>query len=1067
MEEQMRLNEKFIDLMEQLANIMLKRGEPFRARAYQKAQQTIMSNSTNIKGPNDLINQPNIGSTIMENLNEYVKTGTLEIIEREKNNPVNILADVYGIGPKKAKELVDKGITNIQQLRANQHLINEVQKVGLKYYEDVLKRIPRQEIDAYKTIIYPLLEKVEQNNTINPLLEKVEQNNNNKHLTKMEVVGSYRRGAETSGDIDIIITSKTSQPFIKLIDELIKQGIIVNVLSRGSSKCLVMAKIPSSQTIRRVDFLYTTPEEFPFAILYFTGSKTFNTMMRQEALNMGYTMNEHGITSLATKEKVNFVHFETEKDIFDFLKMEYKTPQERNQPLGKVEPNQKPNQKQYVAPSFLNVDVNQELLSNAPNVPKTPRTYKKTLKNKSNKFIEKKNKKIVILEKVEQNLAPPFLNVEKNKPNLELDSKKYLAPPLLNVDNFKKYGISFLDSLNEKDLTFLLSFANEMYHNKEPIMTDNEYDILENFMNEKYLKNQFLNQIGAAPTKNKVKLPYFMGSMDKIKPDTNALEVWKSKYKGPQYVLSCKLDGVSGLYTTESSKPKLYTRGDGTYGQDISHLIPYLNLPKTPNIVIRGEFIISKALFITKYNDKFANPRNMVAGLINQKSTNVNKDFLQDISFIAYELIKPETNVSNQFKFLKSQTNINVVHHFIIENPDSLTNHLLSEILTSCRKEHPYEIDGIIVTDDGTIYPRKSSGNPEHSFAFKMVLTEQITEAKVVDIIWTPSKDGYLKPRVQIEPIQLGGVKIEYATGFNAAFIENNKIGVGSLIELVRSGDVIPHIRKIITPASEAKMPIDILYKWSSNHVDIILENIDTNEDVKEKNITGFFKGIQVDGLSSGNISRIIQHPNFDSIPKILNMTIEDFLKIEGFKDKTSTKLYKGIKSKIEEASLLTIMTATNIFGRGFSDKKLELILQSYPEVLLSNEETKIKIERVSSIKGMAKKTAEAFITQIPIFLEFLSTTNLKHKLTNLQTQHQINQDHPLYNKTIVFTGFRDQALQEHLKNIGVKLGSNISKNTFIVLVKDHTEDTGKVGEAKKLSIPIMTKEELKTKFTL
>ena len=91
-----------------------------------------------------------------------------------------------------------------------------------------------------------------------------------------------------------------------------------------------------------------------------------------------------------------------------------------------------------------------------------------------------------------------------------------------------------------------------------------------------------------------------MWSMDKIKPDTNVLLNWKQN-KGP-YVISCKLDGVSGLYTTEGEKAKLYTRGDGKIGQDISHMIPYLQLPTAPNLVIRGEFIISKRLFDENIN---------------------------------------------------------------------------------------------------------------------------------------------------------------------------------------------------------------------------------------------------------------------------------------------------------------------------------------------------------------------------------------------------------------------------------------------------------------------------------
>ena len=116
----------------------------------------------------------------------------------------------------------------------------------------------------------------------------------------------------------------------------------------------------------------------------------------------------------------------------------------------------------------------------------------------------------------------------------------------------------------------------------------------------------------------------------------------------------------------------------------------------------------------------------------------------------------------------------------------------------------PDEIDGIIVSDD-KVYPRLS-GNPKHSFAFKMVLSDQIAESHVVDVIWTPSKDGYLKPRVQIMPIQLGGVTITYTTGFNAAFIESNKIGIGAIIMLVRSGDVIPYIKSVTTPAEKPKI---------------------------------------------------------------------------------------------------------------------------------------------------------------------------------------------------------------------------------------------------------------------
>jgi NAD-dependent DNA ligase len=624
------------------------------------------------------------------------------------------------------------------------------------------------------------------------------------------------------------------------------------------------------------------------------------------------------------------------------------------------------------------------------------------------------------------------------------------------IDLFKKNGISHLKTLNENQLTKMLNYANVHYRNLQPIMTDNQYDILEDYISDKYPKNEIIHKIGAPVERNKVTLPYQMGSMDKIKPDTGALANWKSKYRGP-YVLSCKLDGVSGLYTTEGSAPKLYTRGDGKVGQDVSHLIPHLRLPKTKGIVIRGEFIIPKAVFDSKYKTKFANPRNMVAGIINHKSIN---EAIKDLQFVAYEVIVPVKKPSEQMEFLTT-LEVEVV---LWKTESAITNELLSETLVDWRKNYIYEIDGVIVTNDAK-YARKD-GNPDHAFAFKMVLSDQVAEAKVVDVIWTPSKDGYLKPRVQIEPINLGGVRIEFATGFNGSFINDNKVGVGAVIELIRSGDVIPHIRKVTVPAEEAKMP-SVPFKWNDTHVDIMLEDLDSNETVKEKNITGFFRGIGVEGLSSGNVARIIQ-AGYDTVPEIIKMDVNDLLQVEGFKDKTANKLYNGIKEKIDAASLITLMSASNVFGRGFSEKRLELIIDSYPNVLLSKESDAQKVAKISAIKGMAEKTSEAFVEKIPDFINFIKEAGLSKKLAQEVTEKkQVDESHPLFGKTIVMTGFRDTQIQEDIKNVGAKLGTSVSKNTFIVLVKDNlaVEDTGKAADARKLGVTLMTPEEFVKKY--
>ena len=205
--------------------------------------------------------------------------------------------------------------------------------------------------------------------------------------------------------------------------------------------------------------------------------------------------------------------------------------------------------------------------------------------------------------------------------------------------------------------------------------------------------------------------------MDKIKPDTNVLEKWCNKYNGP-YVISAKADGVSGMFSTENGEQKLYTRGNGTEGGDITHLIPYLALPKINNVTIRGEFIVKKKVFEEKYSNDYANPRNFVAGVINREKQ-LDFNILKDIDFLAYEVMSPSIKPSEQMKFLQKY------HKNVIKNEkfDKVENELLSQKLLDWRKEYEYEIDGIIVANDD-IYERTNK-NPTHAFAcsLKVVLS--------------------------------------------------------------------------------------------------------------------------------------------------------------------------------------------------------------------------------------------------------------------------------------------------------------------------------------------------------
>jgi len=186
-------------------------------------------------------------------------------------------------------------------------------------------------------------------------------------------------------------------------------------------------------------------------------------------------------------------------------------------------------------------------------------------------------------------------------------------------------------------------------------------------------------------------------------------------------------------------------------------------------------------------------------------------------------------------------------------------------------------------------------------------------------------------------------------------------------------------------------------------------------------------------------------------------MNKDDLLKVEGFKDRMADKIYTGIQIKLKEASLETLMSATNIFGRGFSDKKITLIMDELHDILVSNLSDTEKVQYVSKIKGMALKTAEIFVSNINEFKQFLKDSGLEYKLNAPIKEKNIDIAHPLYNKTVVLTGTRDKQIIDYLKAVGAIQGTNVSSNTFLVIAKTVEEDTGKAEDARKLNIPIMS----------
>ena len=1087
---------EFMKVLNELSIIMKNKGETFRSLAYTKAINELKKymateNATPINSAHELksLNLPNIGKTILEKYEEFLKTGTLEAIEKEKNNPINIFANIYGIGHVKANELVNsKNILTLDELKERQNelqenklpLLNKKQQIGLKYYNDLLKRIQRTEINEFKSLFK------------SKFRETIIENGELEENHKFEIAGSYRRKAENSGDIDVICTSYNNNKtiFVKFIEKLFSKNILIEILSSGEAKSLTIGKLLKEGSIpRRIDFLYAPQEDYAFTLLYFTGSKDFNTATRQHALNLNLTLSEHGFykvthTTKTKQEKIQNLLFKTEKDIFDFLCMEYKEPQDRidehsvilTLPIEEIKKHieEKIKVKQEAIPKVIPLSEPAQAQEPAPaqtQEPTQPQEPAQKPARKETLRIKMPNSKVQTLKK---------------------HTKKIKEIILENLNKFKSQGITALAILSLDELTDMLQEAIDNYYISElkenALLTDNEYDILREYILKKDPTNALANdqQTQIKSDNTKVKLPYEMWSMDKIKPDTNALTKFKQTYKGP-YVISVKVDGVSALYSTETGIPNLYKKGDGKFGFLINHLLPYLNLPTQKNITLRGELMIKEETFKLKYKGQFSNSRNFIAGLVNRKKlTQVEKDILQDIDFVGYEVIMPQNlKPSEQYNKLE-ELNVLCVKNIQSIDHDQLTNDYLSNKLIEFRTNYTYSIDGIICIDDN-LHDRKSK-NPEHAFAFKMVLTDQVIEAKVLDVLWSVSKDGLLKPRVQFEPVTIGGVTITYATGINARFIVDNNIGLGALVSLTRSGDVIPKITSVIVPAQKPIMPNtdEYDYVWNSTNVDIILKNIKSDPRVNVKSIAKFFKDLEVEGLGEKNIEKII-NSGANSIIKIINLSTEDLMNVEGFQKKMATKIKTSIQKQLKEASISKIAAASNIFGRGVAERTIVQILKAQPNILTSQETNEQKISKLNAIEGVGEKTAAQFVKAIPEFVEFITLIKPDYETIQQETQQQETQqqetqqqtqtqkqDHALKNKIIVFSDFDKSSkytkkeLEKKLVKFEPIIETTVKKTTNILIIGDILSNSTKVENAKKIgTIEIITLDDFLEKYAI
>lgn len=325
------LNADFCDSLIELANWEKNvNRNHHKHNAYRKAAQALAGLSFRIKSGDEAKKLPGVGAKIALKIDEIIETGKLQKLDNIRKDDsyvaINLLTRVAGIGPAKAKELYEIGISTLQDLEANQDKLSSAQKIGLKHFDDFEKRIPRSEIKDLEKRIRNVVEKMDA-----------------KYI--MTVCGSYRRGAVSSGDMDILLThpsfiegdigigekhKKEGKLLNRVVIALEDEGLITDTISHGETKFMGVCKLDSDSIARRLDIRLLPHDQFYCGVLYFTGSDIFNKSMRAWAIDQGFTLNEYSLRpTVGGSTPLEPLPVSSERDIFEYLDYEYKAPKDR------------------------------------------------------------------------------------------------------------------------------------------------------------------------------------------------------------------------------------------------------------------------------------------------------------------------------------------------------------------------------------------------------------------------------------------------------------------------------------------------------------------------------------------------------------------------------------------------------------------------------------------------------------------------------------------------------------------------------------------------------------------
>lgn len=637
------------------------------------------------------------------------------------------------------------------------------------------------------------------------------------------------------------------------------------------------------------------------------------------------------------------------------------------------------------------------------------------------------------------------------------------------------------------ELVALLNrYATEYYTSDNPSVSDNEYDRLYRELVE--LEAAYPDQVLAdSPTHRvggkvldgfeKYRHQYPLYSLQDAF-SREELEAFDARVRKevahPTYICELKIDGLSISLTYEKGILVAgATRGDGSIGENITENLKRvkdipLTLPEELDITVRGECYMPRASF-DQVNQarqengepEFANPRNAAAGTLRQLDTAVVAK--RNLATFLYQEASPLTRDSQE-KVLKHLEQLGFVvnpKRILAENMDEIWN-FIQEVGQE-RDNLPYDIDGVVIKVNELAVQEELGFTvkaPKWAVAYKFPAEEK--EAQLLSVDWTVGRTGVVTPTANLTPVQLAGTTVSRATLHNVDYIAEKDIRKDDMVIVYKAGDIIPAVLRVVESKRVSEEKLDIPTNCPSCDSDLLhFEDEVALRCINPRCPAQIMEGLihfasrdamNITGLGPSVVEKLFAANLVKDVADIYRLKEDDFLLLEGVKEKSAGKLYQAIQaSKDNSAEKL-------LFGLGIrhvGSKASQLLLQHFHSIENLAQAVPEEVASIESLGGVIAKSLQTyFATEGSEIL----LTELKEAGVNLDYKGQtVVADAALSGLTVVLTGklerLKRSEAKSKLENLGAKVTGSVSKKTDLVVAG---ADAGsKLQKAQELGIEV------------